>query len=385
MLKVTYVIVNEKTKRRARMILRGTTLYVTNVHEDSLFDDHEFASPKEALEAFNRMKTARFHPRDWWALESKSVTEAEAPPDDTLVRNYSAALAAKQAAERARSQATPPPTKIDIDRVYVHRNGSRLIINVDEVDDAELEEALGPATEDAKIYLYAQRSANKALEMLAQFPRPHLTHLIVDAFDNTPTRQGNAEVWFLSGVIEKAPNLKVLHALGEIGIDRPILHDNLMCLTVLGNPLGKEVLEHLAASTTPALTDLDLGLSCETPRRVEALDILPALFARHGQLEQIRIASDRTSFDPTDIVKAVNPLHLPPKIEFDMSIRDAAAFAKAVFAALEQGARLTEINLRLAKFADHSALDELHARIPIGGETDIYSPYSASAFLQVSN
>lgn len=300
---------------RQTMILDDLKLYIP---QGSQFELASFDDEKQAAQGFNRVMMARFNPKDGWRIIEKKMGEATAPPPERLV-GY-----------EAPKSDTPQP--VDIGKTPVHASGDHLMINVERVEAAELLGALTNHRATCKhLCFYARRKASPGLAGLMQNPWPGLETLVIDAFDQTVTRQATCRVGDLSAVLPAVPDIRRLYVGGQLGFTKPVKHAGLVHISLLANPIPAASLEVLAKCSLPGLLRLDLGVSTESPPDDGWLDALITLLKKPKPLDVLTLEGP---FDCTDVLVALAPVasKLPRELRLMGGVRDEGALVAAVLA-----------------------------------------------------
>jgi hypothetical protein len=344
MVKATYQF--EANFYQAQMIVDDCTLYVPRGGQ---YEAMQFDDDKAAAKAFNKIMMERFNPREGWRITAKKMGEAQAPLPHQMV-GYKAPEA---------------ETKVDIGREASHLGPKgRLIVNADTIDDAALEAVLKEKQEQIEhIYFYAREDATKALKVLAKTGASHAKSLIIDAFDQTNTRQSTCKIGDLSRVLAGLPVLERLFAIGDLSFTKPLSHPTLTTVALLGNPLPARVLTQVATGDAPLLIRMQLGLSSEAEIDDEIMgDALPALVrAKSGVLTQLSLTGD---FDFEEMLTALTPFAsaLPPVLSVLGGVLDEDDAVMAALALLKK-AKLRAFGIRAAEFGD-DALAALEDALP---------------------
>jgi hypothetical protein len=344
MVKATYQF--EANFYQAQMIVDDCTLYVPRGGQ---YEAMQFDDDKAAAKAFNKIMMERFNPREGWRITAKKMGEAQPPLPHQMV-GYKAPEA---------------ETKVDIGKETSHLGTKgRLIVNADTIDDAALETVLKEHQDQIEhIYFYARDDATKALKVLAKIGCTGAKSLIIDAFDQTNTRQATCKIGDLSRVLAKLPALERLFAVGALSFSKPLSHSTLTTVALLGNPLPAGVLTQVAAGDAPLLIRMQLGLSTETEIDDEMMhDAIPALIrAKSGVLTQLSLTGD---FDLGEMLTALTPFAsaLPPVLSVLGGVLDEDDVLLAAISLLKK-AKLRAFGIPAGELGD-DALAALEEKLP---------------------
>lgn len=345
------------------MILDELDLYIPR---GSKFERATFADAKQAVEGFNKVMMAYFNPKKGWRITEKRMGEATPPPPERLVGWEPPA---------SESQGT------DIGKTPIHAVNDRLMINVERVEPADLDAALVAHRVAGKhLCLYARHKASAGLAGLMRNPWSDLETLVIDAFDQTVTRQASCRVGDLSVVLPLLPRLQRLYVGGQVGFARPIAHMALRHLSLLGNPLSASGLAWLAQCELPALQHVDLAVATEAAPDDGWLEAVVALVAKSPPLEALTLEGP---FDSSEVVRALAPHadRLPRTLRLVSSARDEDEFVAAV--AGLQGSRLTSLLVPAEDFVEDSlvALRKVVATVADVDTQFLPSAYGIDAFM----
>ena len=364
-MKGTYVF-EQGAGNRQTMILDELKLYIPQGH---LFELAVFDDEKVAAQGFNRIMMARFSPREGWRIVEKSMGSATPPPPERMV-GYEA-------------PATTSGAQADLARSPVHVAADHLIINVETAKDAAIATALTAHRATVRhLCLYARHKATAGLAALLKNPWPGLHTLVLDAYDQTMTRQASCRVGDLGAVLPAVPELRRLYAAGQLGLGKPIKHAALTHLSLLANPLPAASLSALAKSSFPALTRLDLAVATEAAPDEGWLEALVAFLQAARPLERLTLEGP---FDAVLVLEAFAPLDkkLPRELHLMGSARDEDELLAAA-AALGAGASSVALGVPAGEHVEATltGLRRSFSRVEeMESAAFLPSAYGAEAFL----
>jgi hypothetical protein len=151
---------------------------------------------------------------------------------------------------------------------------------------------------------------------------------VIDAFDNTVTRQATCRVGDLTALLPAVPDLRRLYVGGQLGFSKPVQHKALVHLSLLGNPIPLSGLEVFAASTFSALSRLDLAVSTEA---LPEDGWIVALVERIRKAQPLDVLQLEGAFESTEVLEALGAVatRLPRELRVLGSVRDEDAFVDA--------------------------------------------------------
>ncbi len=320
----------EKGSQRAKMILDDLALYVPS--SGGLFERIEFTDEKEAAQAFNKVLMQRYSPRQGWRIRDKKVGVAEKVPNERLV-GYE-----------------PSPEEADRKKGIIKTKG-RLLLKLDEsLSPDDMHKLMTEHITDdvTALVLYPDRRLHfdPAVEVLADLCPAQLQTLIIDAYDQTVTRQAHVSCGDLGGVLA-LPKLERLYVVGSWTLPPDAGSDTLKQLSLLADPMDAEDVRHLAAGAFPKLASLDLGLSTESAVDDDVLTALPGALAHLAPKEAVRISGEA---DVADLIvawagKKTKELVLAGSVADSSAVKEVAlAHKKAWKAAGRIGLPLGELD-----------------------------------------
>jgi hypothetical protein len=267
-----------------RIVLAGASV-ITGEDEDAVVQ--QFDSPKAAREHLDLV--LRRHRRQGYAIT-----------------------------ERAVAVALEPGGEVDdlVGVVQWEPDHSRMIVTFRERDDvrrcADIVARAGELEAEWVQVICDPESPGRALAgAVARRPLPAVRSFAFDTHFQTVTRQRDNDPGDLHELLSGLPGLTRLFATGALRL-RPLAHEKLAELYLLGDPLGRELLAALGRCRLPALEVLGLGLAgdAEAPDSRAAADALHALHA--PALTRLEVAGVD---DLHEFLDALTARPLPPSWE----------------------------------------------------------------------
>jgi len=348
MAKATYYITHEQNPSiEARLVLDGTSVHTQGAGGDGPYGWRRFdyASEKEAFEAFGTLLRRFFHPNHGWRLKEKKLNEAD------LTR---------------KERPAPLPVK-PVPKAVAHE-GDTLVIDLNrDPDDAELENGLA-AVGDSLRELYivtdsideddieAECGVRRVFEALKASPSIHqLERLYLDNPGESVSRVTPRILTGLKEILPALPALTSLHAVGRTSLSSSSRLPALESLSLLADPLSASALKAVAALLAPRLKQVALGVSYEDSAIPNVEAHLVAVLAR--PLER---ASFTGGFDMQELLAALleTDTPLPASLELAGTCDDADLVAELALKLVQQ-----ERGLRNLAIDDDAISDDLEGEL----------------------
>lgn len=366
-----YVFENHQGSR-VSMILVDTTLYVPAMA--GRFEPVEFDDEKAAALAFNKVLSERYTPRLKWRIVEKHVGATSPPPPEYLV-GY------EPPPKEEDGEAAPAGDGVDITKHPLHRNGDRLLLNLEELpDDEELEALVAASLEKTKhLYLYARDVALLGLNAVELAAPDTLEELVIDAYDNTNTRQATCAIGDLAPAVNALAGLQRLFVIGDVLFSGPLKAPSLTRLSLLGDPLDPDAVRALAESELPMLLELELGLVSEAALPEASIVALAVVIATHPGLERLHVRGPHAA----EVLAVLDEGACPRRVEIDGAIGDEAELVEEA-ERLASGA-LRELAVDLSELDEDTVARLAKAGLKVSAVEDAFTPeaYGAQQYRQV--